>query len=99
VPGQGDQVELVIGGEIVAYPNPYSSARAAAGGVTFVGLGAGDRVILLDALGREILRVDAANDGTAFLSVRGNSALASGIYVYRVEGSGGTRTGKLAIAR
>jgi hypothetical protein len=99
VPGQGDETDLVIGGELIAFPNPYDSARALSDGVSLVGLAAGDRVILLDALGREILRIDARNSGSAFIPVRGNPLLASGVYLYRVEGSAGSRVGKLAIRR
>jgi hypothetical protein len=98
VEGQGDAIEFVVGGEIVAFPNPYNAGRAAGDGVNLVGLSPGDQVILLDALGREVLRVNATIGGSAFIPVRGNPELASGIYLYQVLGAGGeTSLGKLAI--
>ena len=99
VQGEGDTFELVVGGELVAYPNPYDGGRAASAGVTFAGLDPGDEIILLDALGREMLRLEAGDRGTAFLQVRDQPKLASGVYLYRVAGAAGTRFGKLAIRR
>jgi hypothetical protein len=89
----------VVGGELVAYPNPYDAARAVGEGVTFAGLEPGDEIALLDPLGREISRLSASSRGTAFLAVRGRPEFASGVYLYRVEGPGGVRLGKLAIRR
>jgi hypothetical protein len=91
VPGQGDEAEVAVGSGLVAYPNPYRADRAAADGVTFSGLAAGDRLLLLDPLGREIWRSTASDGGTVFLPVRGNAALASGVYLARVEGAAGER--------
>jgi hypothetical protein len=99
VQGEGDTFELVVGGELVAYPNPYDGGRAASAGVTFAGLDPGDEIILLDPLGREMLRLEAGDRGTAFLAVRDQPNLASGVYLYRVAGAAGTRFGKLAIRR
>ncbi len=99
VAGEGDTFEVVVGGELVAYPNPYDGGRAASDGVTFAGLDPGDEIILLDPLGREMLRLEAGDRGTAFLSVRDQPHLASGVYLYRVLGASGTRFGKLAIRR
>jgi subtilisin family serine protease len=99
VVGEGDRFEVVVGGELVAYPNPYDGGRAASDGVTFAGLDPGDEILLLDPLGREVLRLEAGDRGTAFLSVRDQPDLASGVYLYRVAGAAGTRFGKLAIRR
>jgi hypothetical protein len=99
VPGEGDRTELVVGGELVAYPNPYDVGRATGDGVTFAGLEAGDEIVLLDALGREISHLNASPRGTAYLTVRGRPEFASGIYLFRVAGPGGVRIGKLAIRR
>jgi hypothetical protein len=100
VPGQGDAAELVVAGELVLYPNPYHAGRAVADGVTLVGLAPDAAIVLLDAAGREVLRQDAKSDGTAFISVRGNPALASGVYVVRLESAAGARSGgTLAILR
>jgi len=99
VPGEGDRTELVVGGELVAYPNPYDVGRATGDGVTFAGLEAGDEIVLLDALGREISPLNASPRGTAYLTVRGRPEFASGIYLFRVAGPGGVRIGKLAIRR
>lgn len=96
IPGEGDAREIVVGGAVVAYPNPFR-AGSTANGVTIVGLSPGDRVVLLDGLGREILRVDANSQGSAFIPVRDPPGLASGVYLYRVEGTG--TLGKLAITR
>ncbi len=100
VAGQGDEAELVIGGAVVLYPNPYAAGRAAADGVTAVGLAPGSAVQVLDAAGREVLRINARNDGTALIPVRGSADLASGVYVVRLTAADGDRTLRpLAVVR
>jgi hypothetical protein len=99
VVGEGDELELVVGGELVAYPNPYDVGRSVADGVTFAGLDPGAEIVLLDALGRERTRLQAGARGTAYLVVRGRPELTSGVYLFRVEGASGVRIGKLAIRR
>jgi hypothetical protein len=99
VAGVGDELELVVGGELVAYPNPYDVVRAVADGVTFAGLDPGAEIVLLDALGRERSRLQAGARGTAYLVVRGRSEFTSGVYLFRVEGASGVKIGKLAIRR
>jgi hypothetical protein len=99
VVGEGDELELVVGGELVAYPNPYDVGRAVADGVTFAGLDPGAEIVLLDALGRERTRLQAGARGTAYLVVRGRPEFTSGVYLFRVEGASGVQIGKLAIRR
>ncbi len=99
VPGQGDEALVTVGGELAAYPNPYRADRTAAAGVTITGLEPGDRVTVLDAVGREISRLDAGNDGQAFLDVRAGAGLPSGVYLLEVEGPAGRRRLVLAVER
>jgi hypothetical protein len=100
VAGQGDAAELVIGGAVVLYPNPYDAGRAQADGVTVVGLAPGSAIQVLDAVGREVLCLNARTDGTAVIPVRARADLASGVYVVRLtSAAGAAATRPLAIVR
>jgi len=56
--------------------------------------------VLRDALGREVLRIDAKSDGTALIPVRGSAALASGVYlVHLKDPEGDAAVRRLAITR
>ena len=98
IPGEGDAVELQVAG-VVAYPNPYDARTATVDGVTFAGGEPDGEVSLFDVSGRRVARIRADREGRATLQVRGDPALASGIYIYQMETAGATHTGRLAILR
>jgi photosystem II stability/assembly factor-like uncharacterized protein len=80
------------------YPNPYRYGIIT-GGVHFVGLQTPATVELYDLAGRRLAREEVAAGSDEFVWRPTASAVAPGVYLYRVEGQGQTETGKIAVTR
>ncbi|MGD8717954.1 MAG: M28 family peptidase [Candidatus Zixiibacteriota bacterium] len=96
-PGPGTATEP-FSRAFAVYPNPYRYSAAAGGAVTFVGLETPAKVEVYDLAGRRAAGWDVPA-GTDEFSWRPEDTIASGVYIYRVEGQGQTETGKIAIIR
>ncbi len=83
------------------YPNPFCYATST-GGVNFVGVRSPATVEIYDLAGRRVGREEVAVpcDECVWRPARvGGEALSPGVYLYRVEGQGQRKAGKIVIAR
>lgn len=85
--------------EVAAYPNP---AKPSAGHdrVRFANVAAGSSLVLYDVAGTEVWRTTAETSGVVEwpLATAGGGAVASGVYLFVVEGPDGDRRfGKVAV--
>jgi len=83
------------------YPNPYCFATAT-GGVNFVGIKSPATVEVYDLAGRRVAaaEVPAGRDECVWRpAAPEGETLAPGVYIYRVEGRGQRKAGKIVIAK
>ncbi len=83
------------------YPNPYCYATST-GGVNFVGIKSPATVEIYDLAGRRVSREEVAvpYDECAWRpATPEGETLAPGVYIYRVEGQGQSKAGKVVVAK
>jgi photosystem II stability/assembly factor-like uncharacterized protein len=83
------------------YPNPYCYATST-GGVNFVGLKSPATVEIYDLAGRRVGREEVAggcDECVWWPATPEGEAFAPGVYIYRVEGQGQRKVGKVVVAK
>ncbi|UCH78091.1 MAG: T9SS type A sorting domain-containing protein, partial [Candidatus Coatesbacteria bacterium] len=80
------------------YPNPYRYGIITSG-VHFVGLQTPATVELYDLAGRRLAREEIAAGADEFVWRPTASAVAPGVYLYRVEGEDQEETGKVVLTK
>ena len=86
-----------ISPELSSFPNPFNPGAT----ITFtLGTGASVRLVVYDMLGKKIRTLASGRYGAGTHPVWWDaSGMPSGVYICRLEGSGGTRTVKLLLTR
>jgi subtilisin family serine protease len=105
IDGKGNSISLVLNkdnlSEVFIYPNPYNSLTGK-GYVTFANLTERAKIWIMDISGKLIKKIEET-DGNGgvdwFLDNENGVKVPSGIYLYYIEGNGGSVKGKLAIIR
>ena len=105
--GRGDAVHLVFGEQdstisqmLRVYPNPYT-VHSGVEHIVFDNVKDNDTVYILSSTGRLVKKMSQAVEGRLYWDLKNEqgNAVASGIYIYRITGEAGERTGKLAVVR
>jgi hypothetical protein len=87
--------------ELKVYPNPLNLTLAGEGAFTFDGLPQDSKVRIYNVAGELVAELPPPVSGRAFwyaLNQNGGSC-SSGVYLYVVESSSGTTSGKLALIK
>lgn len=87
--------------ETRAYPNPFRPSRAGHDKITFDNLPAGAQIKIYTMRGALVRELSENGSGTAFWDARNmNSApVASGVYLVRIQATGGDKVLKVAVQR